>query len=88
MMGRGPEAIAQLRAAVELADALGSPAGRWQGRAVLGQALFETGDDDGAAETYREAARVINQMAAALAPEHERTLMAAPLVLEVLRAAG
>jgi class 3 adenylate cyclase/tetratricopeptide (TPR) repeat protein len=87
-MGRTEEGIAELRIAVQLADGLGSPPGRWQGRAALGRALFETGDDNGAAEVFREAAGVIHAMAATLDPEHEKTFTAAPLVQEVLRAGG
>jgi class 3 adenylate cyclase/tetratricopeptide (TPR) repeat protein len=87
-MGRGPQGVAEHRTAVELADSLGSPAGRWQSRAALGQALFQTGDDDAAGATYRQAAEVIRSMAATLSPEHEESFLAAAAVQEVLTAAG
>jgi tetratricopeptide (TPR) repeat protein len=87
-MSRGPEALAELRAAVELADALVSPPGRWQSRAALGRALYATGDDEGAGAAYREAAEVIRSMAATLSPEHEKSLLGAPPVQEVLRPEG
>ena len=60
---------------------------RWESRAALGQVLYATGDDDGAAEAYREAAGIIGAMGATLSPEHEKTFRAAPAVQEVLKAA-
>jgi class 3 adenylate cyclase/tetratricopeptide (TPR) repeat protein len=85
-MGRGPEGVAELRSAVELADGLGSPAGQWQSRTALGGALYATGDDDGAGAAYREAAEVIRTMAATLSPERQKSFMAAPPVQEALKA--
>jgi class 3 adenylate cyclase/tetratricopeptide (TPR) repeat protein len=87
-MGRGPEGVIELRAAVELADGLGSPAGRWQNRTALARALYATGDDVGAAEVHREAAEVITSMAATLSPEHAGLFLAAPAVQEALKFAN
>jgi tetratricopeptide (TPR) repeat protein len=86
--GRGEEAIREIRTAVSMADELGSPPGRWQSRAALGRALYATGDDDGAASTYREAAEIIRAMADSLSAEHQKSFMAAPQVEEVRKAAG
>src|ERR1700675_802141 len=46
-VGRTDEGIAELRAAVTLADALVNPPGRWAARAALTRVLYTTGDDDG-----------------------------------------
>jgi tetratricopeptide (TPR) repeat protein len=87
-MGRTSQGLDELRSAAEAADALGSPAGRWQAQADLARALSATGDDDGAGRTFREAADTLRQIAGALTPERAERFTAAPQVAEVLKAAG
>jgi tetratricopeptide (TPR) repeat protein len=83
--GRIAEGLAELRLAVEIADALVNPPGRWAARADLSRALYESGDDDGAAATNREAVEIIDGFAATLAPQRATALLAAPAVQEILR---
>jgi class 3 adenylate cyclase/tetratricopeptide (TPR) repeat protein len=87
-LGRGEEGLVELRTAVNVADRLGTPSGRWQSGAALAQALYETGDDDGAASAYDRAAQVIREFAATLTPEHAGSMVAAPMVREILSASG
>jgi class 3 adenylate cyclase/tetratricopeptide (TPR) repeat protein len=83
-LGRGPEGVVELRAAVEEADRLGSPTPRWRFRDALGLALYATGDDDGAARAHEEAATVIRDYAASLSPEHAAWFLAAEPVEEAM----
>jgi class 3 adenylate cyclase/tetratricopeptide (TPR) repeat protein len=87
-LGRGEEGVSELRAAVEGADALGTPSGQWEALVALARALYETGDDDGAASAYGQAARVIKEFEATLTPEHAESMLAAPMVQEALSASG
>jgi class 3 adenylate cyclase/tetratricopeptide (TPR) repeat protein len=87
-LGRGEEGVAELRAAVEGADRLGTPSGRWEALAALGRGLFATGDDDGAATTYRHAKEVVTAFASTLTAEHAKSLLAAPSISEILAASG
>jgi tetratricopeptide (TPR) repeat protein len=84
--GKAAEAVGELRAAVALADELGSPSGTWRARAALGKSLDATGDDDAAEAVYREAAQIINAMAATLSPVHQRSFLDAATVQETLKA--
>jgi class 3 adenylate cyclase/tetratricopeptide (TPR) repeat protein len=86
--GRRDEGLAELEAAVEGADALGTPGLRWQHRVTLGRNRYETGDDDGAATAYAEAADVIRTYAATLTPEHATSFLGAEPVREALATAG
>jgi class 3 adenylate cyclase/tetratricopeptide (TPR) repeat protein len=86
-LGRGPDGVAELRAAVAVADELISPPGRWQARAALARALYATGDDEGAEASYRDAAEVIRGFAATLAPQRSASLLGAEPVREILAAA-
>ena len=70
------------------ADALGTPSLRWQHRVALGRARYATGDDDGAATAYAEAADVIRTYAATLTPEHAASFLGAEPVREALATAG
>ncbi len=81
--GLGDEAVAELRSAVEIADALGSPLVRWQARAALAQA----GPSDREV-VLQEAASIIRDVAASLAPERAEVYVSAPQVVEVLQMAG
>ena len=81
--GFGEAAAKELRSAVEVADALGSPLVRWQARAALAQA----GPSDREVE-LQDAASIIRDVAASLAPERAEVYVSAPQVVEVLQAAG
>jgi tetratricopeptide (TPR) repeat protein len=78
------EAATELRRAVALSDALGSPLLRWQSRGALAQALAGTGGDPGPA--YEEAGNIIRAVAAGLTPQHATGYLAAPQVASVLGA--
>lgn len=79
-LGRHEDAIAHLRTAVERADELASPAGRWRANAALGRVLYGIGDDDGAERHLRVAAEDVRSIADRLNPERaERFLAAEPL---------
>jgi len=86
--GQGEAAATELRTAVEIADALGSPLLRWQARAALAGARSlgsNGGDPDG---PLQEAATIVREVEASLSPERARVYVGAPQVAEVLRAAG
>jgi class 3 adenylate cyclase/tetratricopeptide (TPR) repeat protein len=87
-LGRKDEGLPVLEAAVEGADALGTPSLRWQHRVALGRARYDTGDDDGAAIAYREAADVIRSFADSLSPQHAASFLGAEPVRETLATAG
>ncbi len=82
--GKGAEATPELRLAVEQSVRLGSPSVRWQAQAALGRALYATGDDNGAAQAFAEAANVIRAMANGLAPARAARFLAAEPIREVL----
>jgi class 3 adenylate cyclase/tetratricopeptide (TPR) repeat protein len=84
-LGKGAEAIPELRTAVEQADRLSSPPQRWQTRAALGRALYATGDDNGAEQALAGAAGVIREMAGGLAPARAARFLAAEPIREVVR---
>jgi tetratricopeptide (TPR) repeat protein len=86
--GLADDAATELRTAVEIADALGSPLLRWQARAGLAKALStgSKGADPGG--SLQEAAAIVRDVAASLAPERGSAYLAAPQVVEVLEAAG
>jgi hypothetical protein len=78
------QAATELRHAMALADALGSPLLRWQSRAALAQALASTaGDPD---VVYDEAATIIRALAAGLTSHRAATYLGAPQVVDVLEA--
>ena len=85
-MGRISDAVAELRTAVRETDQLGSPPGRWQARAALGQALLAAGRDVEGGSTFTEAGGIINDMASGLAPERAKRLLSADPIREVLEA--
>jgi class 3 adenylate cyclase/tetratricopeptide (TPR) repeat protein len=83
--GDGERATAELRSAVVLADELGSPLLRWQSRAALAQAERGVkGAASRAEEHAREAAEIIQSVAAGLSPERAATYLAAARVVEAL----
>jgi Predicted ATPase len=85
-MGRRQEALRELQDAVRGADMLGNPAARWQARADLAVALAVAGDDEGGESAFREAAGIIREMEASLAPERAKRFVATPQVARVLMA--
>ena len=74
-LGRGKDAVAELRTAVDGADRLGHPPTRWQAHAALGRALYAVGDDEGAAAASREATEIFRGFTSALKPEHAQLLI-------------
>jgi class 3 adenylate cyclase/tetratricopeptide (TPR) repeat protein len=87
-LGRADDGLAELRAALEIADRLGSPSGRWQMRAALGRACYTSGDDNAASAAFHEGADIIRAYAATLTPDHATSFLSAEPVREVLKAAG
>ena len=87
-LDRWEEGLAELRTAVEGANRLGTPSGRWAALAALGKALYAKGDDDGAATAYHHAAEAIRAFAATLTAEHANSLFAAPAISEIVSASG
>jgi tetratricopeptide (TPR) repeat protein len=84
--GRAADAAAGLKPTVEKADTLDSPPLRWRARAALGQSLYATGDDHGAAKAFAEASTIINDVAAALTPQRSARFLAVDSIREVLNA--
>jgi class 3 adenylate cyclase/tetratricopeptide (TPR) repeat protein len=84
-LGRWEEGVAELSTAVDGADRLGTPSGRWDALAALGKALYTRGDDEGAAAAYHQAAEVISAFAATLTSEHANSLLAAPSINDILK---
>ena len=85
--GQGEAAATELGTAVEIADALGSPLLRWQGRAALASAL-STGSNGADPEApLQQAATIVREVAASLSPERARVYVGGPQVADVLRAA-
>jgi len=85
-LDRWDEGLTELRTAVDGANRLGTPSGRWQALAALGKALYARGDDDGAATAYRQAAEAIMAFASTLTAEHAKSLLAAPSINDILSA--
>ena len=86
--GDAEDATAELRSAVALADELGSPLLRWQSRAALAQAERGVkGAASRADEHAREAAAIIDTIAAGLSPERAARYLAAAPVVEALELA-
>ena len=78
------EAREALVAATAIADELVGPPARWQARAALGDTAYLLGDDNTAAEAFREAAELVTSFAASLAPERAARFVAAPAVERIL----
>jgi tetratricopeptide (TPR) repeat protein len=83
-LGRPLDGVAQLRAAVEISDALVNPVGRWQSRAALAAELRATGDEATAASTSADARSILLEFAGTLAASRAETLLAAPQARDVL----
>ena len=82
--GRASEGLEHLRRAVEIADGLVNPPGRWSARADLVRALSGSGDDEGAARVHAEAVEIVRAFASTLSPERSRGLLGAPAVRDLL----
>jgi tetratricopeptide (TPR) repeat protein len=87
-LGRRDEALGALGAAVPITDALIGPPARWHARATLGRTAHALGDDELAAVSFEDAARLIEEFAATLAPERSNRLLGAPQIEQILSAAG
>jgi len=83
-LGRQTDGVRELRSAVEIADALVNPVGRWQARAALGDGLRATGAEDDAAATTDEARRILTDFASTLAPSRADKLLASPPAQAIL----
>jgi class 3 adenylate cyclase/tetratricopeptide (TPR) repeat protein len=80
---RSGEALNALRTAVRIADDLVGPPGRWHARAALGRVAYEVGEDDEAATAYEEAAELVENFSATLAPQRAAMLAKSAIVSEV-----
>ncbi|HTG48743.1 MAG TPA: hypothetical protein VK646_13920 [Actinomycetota bacterium] len=83
-LGRPFDALAELGAAAEAADALAHPPTRWRAYADLSRAAAAAGDDLGAATASAQAATVAKKYVAALTPEHADRLVATPALAAIL----
>jgi class 3 adenylate cyclase/tetratricopeptide (TPR) repeat protein len=88
VQGLADEAVGELRPAMEIADGLGSPLLRWQARAALSEASRKASDGSDPDVPLRDAAAIIREVVASLAPERAQGYLAAAPVVEVLEAAG
>jgi tetratricopeptide (TPR) repeat protein len=84
-LGRKQDAVRELQAARNGADALGTPSGRWRTRADLGRVLAVTGDDAGAEGQLREAVEIIRTVAAGLSSERAIRFLAAPAIDNIVK---
>jgi tetratricopeptide (TPR) repeat protein len=87
-LGRWEEGLGELRTAVDGANRLGTPSGRWDALGALGKALYTRGDDGGAATAYHQAAEAIRAFASTLTAEHAKSLLAAPSISDILSASA
>ena len=86
-MGRASDAIDEFRAAIDGADALGTPPARWQGRAAFAEALLAAGREHEAEVALSGARGIIEDVAAGLAPERAKVFLEADPVREVIASA-
>jgi len=82
--GRPADGLRESRSAVEIADALVNPVGRWQSRAALAEVLRTSGDEQAAVVVTNEARRILTEFAATLAPSRAETLLASPAARAIL----
>jgi class 3 adenylate cyclase/tetratricopeptide (TPR) repeat protein len=83
-LGRPADGLRESRSAVEIADALVNPVGRWQSRAALAEVLRTSGDEQAAVVVTNEARRILTEFAATLAPSRAETLLASPAARAIL----
>jgi class 3 adenylate cyclase/tetratricopeptide (TPR) repeat protein len=87
--GRLDEATAAFESSIALAEEMGTPREHWIAQAALGRTFYRLGRDEAAEAAYRQAARVIDALAATLTtPRLRQSFLAAEPVLEVYRALG
>jgi class 3 adenylate cyclase/tetratricopeptide (TPR) repeat protein len=84
-LGRPADAREELRQAVAIADALGSPTPRWELRLEQSQVLYELGDDAGAEAAQGGAAELMRAYAQTLSSDNATFFLAAEPVRSVLR---
>ncbi len=82
--GLAEDAVGELERAVAIADELGSPLVRWETRAALASAQRAAGMDPD--PRLGEAASIVGEVTASLAPERANAYLAAPSVRAVLEA--
>ncbi len=78
------DAVAEIRRAVAIADAIRSPLLRWQSRGALAEALETVGDGEDPGAAREEAASIIREIVAGLSSEHAAGYLAARQVDDVL----
>jgi tetratricopeptide (TPR) repeat protein len=83
-LDRSEDGLTELRAAVELADALVNPVGRWQTRASLAAALAEARNEEGAARAIGDARGLLTAFAETLSPGRAATLLDSPAARQLL----
>ncbi len=83
-LDRREDGLAELRAAVELADALVNPVGRWQARASLAAGLAEARDEERAARALGDARGLLTTFGETLSPGRAATLLTSPAARELL----
>ena len=83
-LDRGDDGLRELRSAIELADTLVNPVGRWQARASLAAAFADMRDEAGEAAALGEARGILTAFAETLAPARAATLLASPAARELL----
>jgi tetratricopeptide (TPR) repeat protein len=82
-LGRRAEGLVELRSAVEIADGIVNPVGRWRARASLASALRATGDEAGAAAAVTEAGGILTAFAETLQPHRARAVLGSPLARRI-----
>jgi len=82
-LGRGGDALTELRRAVRTSDELIGAPSRWAARASLGRVSYSLGEDDEAAGAYAEARTLLDEFTAKLAPQRAAKLATSPTVQEI-----
>jgi class 3 adenylate cyclase/tetratricopeptide (TPR) repeat protein len=82
-LGRRDEALAELEAAVRIADGLIGPPARFRARASLARAAYALGDDERAATATAEARELVDGFVATLAPERGELMRSSTVVSEL-----
>ncbi|MCA1846393.1 MAG: hypothetical protein LC792_24995, partial [Actinobacteria bacterium] len=84
-LGRPTDGIAEARAAVSTAEALGHPPSHWQAAATLSRLLASGGDDDGSKTALTTAEELIRDFAAGLCDARRTVFLQSPSVASLLR---
>jgi class 3 adenylate cyclase/tetratricopeptide (TPR) repeat protein len=83
-LGRVPDGIAEARAAVAAAEALGHPPSHWTAAATLGRLLAEGGDEHGAKQSLTNAADIAGRFAAGLSEARRTAFLNSPALARIL----